>query len=199
MIMIDNAKRCEKGMMGSSVLTLVLGFILLIEADGAVKFLTFIIALFAIITGIFQLIEYLRLPRENKMTSLSMIIGIFFLAVGVFLMISLESLVNFIMLVIGLCIAIKSVFKIQFALNLRDLSNKWKYNLVVGLIGMTLGVLLIFNPFKSAVIFLRIIGLVLVISSIIEIIEGGMVIRTLDDAQELPFVEKNKKSKKEEK
>lgn len=193
--MIDNAKRNEKGMMISSVLTLVLGLILLIEADGAVKFLTFIIALFAIIIGVFQLIEYLRMSRENKMTSLSFIMGIFFLAVGVFLMISLESLVKFITLVIGLCIAIKSVFKIQFALNLRDISDKWKNNLVVGLIGLTLGILLIFNPFKSAVIFLRIIGLVLAISSIIEIIEGGRVIHTLDDAKELPFVEKKKKNK----
>ena len=196
-MIIDNAKNCEKGMIVSSVLTFILGLILLIEADGAVKFLTFLIALFAILMGVFQLIEYLRMPRENKMTSLSMMLGIFFLAVGIFLMINLESLVKFITLVIGLCIAVKSVFKIQFALNLRELSDKWKYNLIVGLIGLTLGVLLVFNPFKSAVIFLRIIGLVLAISSIVEIIECSKVIHTLDDTKELPFVEKEKKSKKD--
>ena len=199
MVMVDNAKRLEKGLMGSSLLTLILGLVLLIAPAESLKFITFIIALFAILMGIFQLIEYLKMPRENKIMSLSMILGIFFLAVGIFLILNLESLVKFITLMIGIFIAIKSVFKIQFALNLRELSDKWKYNLVVGLIGMTLGVLLIFNPFGSAVLFLKIIGLVLAISSIIELVEAGAIMKTLDDAKELPFVEKEKKSKKDKK
>ena len=117
--------------------------------------------------GVFQLVEYLRMPRENKIMSLSLILGIIFLAVGIFLMLNLTALVTFITLMMGIFVAVKSVFKIQFAFNLRELSDKWKYNLVVGLVGMTLGVLLIFNPFGSAATFLRIIGLVLAISSII--------------------------------
>ncbi len=197
--MVDNAKRLEKGLMGSSVLTLILGLVLLIAPDASLKFITFIIALFAILMGIFQLIEYLRMPRENKIMSLSMILGIIFLSVGIFLMLNLTALVTFITLMMGIFVAIKSVFKIQFALNLRELSDKWKYNLVVGLVGMTLGVLLIFNPFGSAATFLRIIGLVLAVSSIIELIEAGSIMKTLDDAKELPFVEKKKKSKEDKK
>ena len=197
--MIDNAKRLEKGLMSSSVLTLILGLVLLIAPGASLKFITFIIALFAILMGLFQLIEYLKMPRENKMMSLSMMLGIVFLAVGIFLMLNLTALVNFIPLMIGIFIAIKSVFKIQFALNLKEISDKWKYNLVVGLVGMTLGVLLIFNPFGSAAMFLRIIGLVLAVSSVIELIEAGSIMRTLDDAKELPFVEKEKKSKKDKK
>ncbi len=197
--MIDNAKRLEKGLMSSSVLTLILGLVLLIAPGASLKFITFIIALFAILMGLFQLIEYLKMPRENKMMSLSMMLGIVLLAVGIFLMLNLTALVNFITLMIGIFIAIKSVFKIQFALNLKEISDKWKYNLVVGLVGMTLGVLLIFNPFGSAAMFLRIIGLVLAVSSVIELIEAGSIMRTLDDAKELPFVEKEKKSKKDKK
>lgn len=197
--MVDNAKRLEKGLMGSSVLTLILGLVLLIAPDASLKFITFIIALFAILMGIFQLVEYLRMPRENKIMSLSLILGIIFLAVGIFLMLNLTALVTFITLMMGIFVAVKSVFKIQFAFNLRELSDKWKYNLVVGLVGMTLGVLLIFNPFGSAATFLRIIGLVLAISSIIELIEAGSIMKTLDDAKELPFVEKKKKSKEDKK
>ncbi len=197
--MVDNAKRLEKGLMGSSVLTLILGLVLLIAPDASLKFITFIIALFAILMGVFQLVEYLRMPRENKIMSLSLILGIIFLAVGIFLMLNLTALVTFITLMMGIFVAVKSVFKIQFAFNLRELSDKWKYNLVVGLVGMTLGVLLIFNPFGSAATFLRIIGLVLAISSIIELIEAGSIMKTLDDAKELPFVEKKKKSKEDKK
>lgn len=197
--MIDNAKKFEKNMLVSSVLTLILGMVLLIEPGGSLRFITFIIALFAILIGIIQLVEYIKTPKERRITSLSLILGIVFLATGLFLLVSLESLVNFITLVIGVCIAVKSVFKIQFALNLRGISDKWKYNLVIGLLGMTLGVLLIFNPFKSAATFLRIIGLVLAVGSIIELIEANSVMHTLDDAKELAFEEKPKKSKEDKK
>lgn len=197
--MIENAKRLEKGLMGSSVLTLILGLVLLIAPGASLKFITFIIALGAILMGVIQLVEYIKMPKENRIMSLSLILGVVLLAVGIFLMLNLTALVNFITLMIGIFVAIKSVFKIQFALNLRGISDKWKYNLVVGLVGMTLGVLLIFNPFGSAEMFLRIIGLILAVSSVIELIEASSIMHTLDDAKELPFEEKPKKSKKDKK
>lgn len=197
--MIENAKRLEKGLMGSSVLTLILGLVLLIAPGASLKFITFIIALGAILMGVIQLVEYIKMPKENRIMSLSLILAIVLLAVGIFLMLNLTALVNFITLMIGIFVAVKSIFKIQFALNLRGISDKWKYNLVVGLVGMTLGVLLIFNPFGSAEMFLRIIGLILAVSSVIELIEAAGIMRTLDDAKELPFEEKPKKSKKDKK
>lgn len=195
--MIENAKRLEKGLMGSSVLTLILGVVLLIAPGASLKFITFIIAFGAILMGVIQLVEYIKMPKENRIMSLSLILAIVLLAVGIFLMLNLTALVNFITLMIGIFVAVKSIFKIQFALNLRGISDKWKYNLVVGLVGMTLGVLLIFNPFGSAEMFLRIIGLILAVSSILELIEAGSLMKTLDDAKEIPFVEKKKKEDKE--
>lgn len=197
--MIENAKRLEKGLMGSSVLTLILGLVLLIAPGASLKFITFIIALGAILMGVIQLVEYIKMPKENRIMSLSLILAIVLLAVGIFLMLNLTALVNFITLMIGIFVAVKSIFKIQFAFNLRGISDKWKYNLVVGLVGMTIGVLLIFNPFGSAEMFLRIIGLILAVSSVIELIEASSIMRTLDDAKELPFEEKPKKSKKDKK
>lgn len=197
--MIENAKRLEKGLMGSSVLTLILGLVLLIAPGASLKFITFIIALGAILMGVIQLFEYIKMPKENRIMSLSLILAIVLLAVGIFLMLNLTALVNFITLMIGIFVAVKSIFKIQFAFNLRGISDKWKYNLVVGLVGMTIGVLLIFNPFGSAEMFLRIIGLILGVSSVIELIEASSIMRTLDDAKELPFEEKPKKSKKDKK
>ena len=63
---------------------------------------------------------------------------------------------------------------------------------------MALGILLIFNPFKSAELFLRIIGGVLVVASITELIETAMIIKSLDDSKEIPFKEKESKEKEVE-
>ena len=94
---------------------------------------------------------------------------------------------------------IKSLFKIQFALNLKNISDKWTYNLIVGIVSMIMGLILLFNPFESAALFLRIIGIILVIGSIAELIETGVVMHSLSDVKELEFVEKTKKNKKNDK
>lgn len=190
----DYAKKCEKGMLVSSVFICILGLIIAIAPTGSLRMITWLLAISLMIMGIAQLIFYIKLPREEKMTSFSLTIGIILLAVGIFLAINTESLVKFITLVIGITICVKALLKIQFAINIRDLSSKWKYNLVFGLISMTIGILLVLNPFASAALFLRIVGITLVIGTVAEIIETMIVIKSIDDAtidyKEVKFTEK---------
>lgn len=177
----EYAKRCEKSMIIFSIVVLILGIVLMIEPTRSIKMISAILAFIFMGIGGFQLFTYIRLSREEKMLSLSLILGVILFAVGIFLFLNLDSLVNFITTIIGITICVKALFKIQFAINLRDMSDKWKYNLVFGLLNMTLGVILVLNPFSSAVIFMRIVGIILVIGSIAELIETGMVLKTLNE------------------
>lgn len=177
----DYAKKCEKSMMMSSIVILILGLILAIEPSGSIKMLSAIIALLFIGIGCFQLICYIRLTRMEKMMSLSLILGIVLVIIGICLLVNIESLAKFITLLIGLTIGVKSLFKLQFALNIRDLSDKWCYNLFIGLFGIALAILVVVNPFASATLFMRIIGIVLVLSSVIELIETNVVLKTIKE------------------
>lgn len=192
-MIIEYAKRCEKSMMVSTIVMLILGIILAIEPTASIRMITTIIAIVFMLIGGFQLVDYIRKPRQDKMMSLSLILGVILLAVGLFLFINTDSLVKFITVLIGITIAIKALFKIQFSLNIRDISDKWRYNLVIGLIEMTLGVILLLNPFNSAVIFLRIVGILLIVGSIVELVETGLVLKTLDNVTEDKILEKDKK------
>lgn len=200
-MILEFAKRCEKNMLFSTVITLILGLILTYSPEGSIKVITGIIALMFLLIGVLQLVDYIKQSKLEKMMSLSLILGILLTAVGVYLFINLESLANFITTLIGIAILIKSLFKLQYAFNIRDISNKWFYNLIVGVVGIILGIVLLVNPFSSAKLFLRIIGIIFVIGSIIELIETFMVLKTIEDheAIELPFEEKKKKGDKEEK
>lgn len=191
--MIKHVKDCEKTMIISSIITLILGIILVIEPTKSIRLLAVIIAIIFELMGIFQLIDYLRKSREEKIMSLSLILGAILIVIGIFLYLNIDSLVNFITILIGITIAMKSLFKIQFALNIRDITEKWKYNLIMGLLGMIIGAILLVNPFHSAILFLRIIGIVFIIGSVIEIMEIIMVLKTLDDAKEIPFYDKHSK------
>lgn len=198
-MILDYIKRCEKSMLISTVVTLILGVVLAFEPGGSIKVITAIIAILFMLIGLFQLVDYLRQGKVEKMMSLSLILGIILFGIGVFLFVNLESLINFITTLIGVTIMIKSLFKLQFAFNIKGVSDKWFYNLIVGIVGMILGIILLVNPFASAELFLRIVGILLVIGSIAELVETFMVLRTLDDVKddaiELAFEEKKHKDK----
>lgn len=194
-MILDFAKRCEKNMLFSTIVTLILGIVLAYSPEGSIKVITGIIAVLFILIGVLQLIDYVKQSKAEKMMSLSLILGILLTAIGVFLFINLESLASFVTTLIGIAILIKSLFKLQFAFNIKDISDKWFYNLIVGIVGVLLAILILANPFHSASLFLRIIGIIFIVGSIIELIETLMVIKTIDEheAIELPFVEKKKK------
>lgn len=198
-MILDYIKRCEKNMLISTVVTLVLGLVLAFEPGGSIKVITGIIAALFVLIGLFQLIDYLRQDKIEKMMSLSLILGILLCGIGVFLFINLESLISFITTLIGITIMIKSLFKLQFAFNIKGMSEKWIYNLIVGIVGMVLGIILLVNPFESAELFLRIVGILLAIGSVAELVETFMVLKSLDqkdsDAIELEFEEKKTKKK----
>lgn len=194
-MILDFAKRCEKNMLFSTIVTLILGIVLAYSPEGSIKVITGIIAVLFILIGVLQLIDYVKQSKAEKMMSLSLILGILLTAVGVFLFINLESLASFVTTLIGIAILIKSLFKLQFAFNIKDISDKWFYNLIVGIVGVLLAILILANPFHSASLFLRIIGIIFIVGSIIELVETLMVIKTIDEheAIELPYVEKKKK------
>ncbi len=200
-MILEFAKRCEKNMLFSTVLTLILGIVLAYSPEGSIKVITGIIAALFLLIGILQLVDYVKQSKVEKMMSLSLILGILLSVVGIFLFINLESLANFITTLIGIAILIKSLFKLQFAFNIRDISDKWFYNLIVGIVGIVLGIVLLVNPFDSAKMFLRIVGIIYIIGSIVELVEICMVIKTIDEheAIELPFEEKVKKEKPQKK
>lgn len=198
-MILDYIKRCEKSMLISTAVTLILGVVLAFEPGKSIKGITAIIAILFMLIGLFQLIDYIRQDKVEKMMSLSLILGIILCGIGIFLFLNLESLINFITTLIGITIMIKSLFKLQFAFNIKGMSEKWFYNLIIGAVGMILGIVLLINPFASAEIFLRIVGVLLVIGSIAEFVETFMVLRTLDDVKdeaiELAFEEKKHKEK----
>ena len=189
-MILEYARKCERNMLISTVVMLVLGMVLSFEPDNSIKVLTGLIAGLFIVIGIVQLIDYLRQGKMERMTSISLVLGVILIGVGIFLFVNINSLAKFITLLIGLSIMIKGLFKLQYALNIKSVSDKWLYNLIVAFFNLVLGVVLLFNPWDSAVLFLRIVGIILAVASVLEFLETLMVMKTLDNAKELPFVEK---------
>ena len=192
-MILDLIKKSEVKMIFGSLLTLVLGIVLTIAPDTLLKLLTCAIGIALMVFGIFSIISFFKLTKEERIVSGSLVIGFLIAMVGLYLFVNNSFFVNFITIIIGLVLALKGLYKIQFALNLKSVSDSWKYNLLIGILTLTVAVLLILDPFKGATTFLRIIGIILIVGSIIEIAESINIVKNLEKVKELPFEEKNEK------
>lgn len=188
---ISSAKKGEKGIIASAILTLVVGVMLAIYPGDTLSIITKVIGAFLMGYGIMQLINYFKDAKEDRIGSASFAMGIIQFAVGLYIFINDSSLTNIITTVIGVLICVKSVYKIQLAISLKDYSSSWKYNLVSGLIILSIGLIVIFYPNATAQTILRVIGIALIISSVYEIVESIVLIKKIDTTvKDLPFKEK---------
>lgn len=193
-MLYNNAKKYRKTCLISSIATLILGVVLMMEPSKSLKMITVIIGLMTIIIGSFWIFDYIKSSREEKMISKSLLLGIISVGFGLYLVINTSSLVKFITVIIGIIISIKSIIKLQFAINIKGLSSTWKYNLVFSLLGLTLGVLMLANPNSTAEVFLRIVGVIMIIGSVIELIECAYLMKSLnikEKTKELKWVDKD--------
>lgn len=188
---ISNAKKSEKSIIASSILTLVVGIMLAIYPGDTLSIITKIIGAFLMVFGIVQVISYFKNVKEDRIGSASFALGIILFAIGLYLFINDKSLTNIVITVIGILICVKSIYKIQLAFSIKDYSTSWKYNLVSGLIVLSIGLIVIFYPVRTAETILRVVGFALIVSSLYEIIESIVVIKKIDTTvKDLAFKEK---------
>jgi len=188
--MIDKLKKIEKSMIFSTIVTLVLGLLLTIFPEESLKILAYIIGIAMIVMGMAFIIDYVRGSRTDKVTSISFVLGSIFVGTGIFFIIAHLKLASFIMVIIGIIFLIKGLCKVQLAFNVRGVLDAWKYNLIVGALTLTIGLILILNPTKSVDTFLRIIGIFIIIGSFADLAESIWILRDLDKVTDADFVDK---------
>jgi uncharacterized membrane protein HdeD (DUF308 family) len=188
--LVTNAKRSEKSIIASSILTLVVGVMLAIYPGNTLSLIGKVIGVALMIIGVSQVVIFFKNEKEDRVANTSFALGIILFAIGLYVFINDKSLTNVFTTIIGLLICIKSIYKIQLAISLKKYSSTWKYNLVSGLIVLSMGLIIIFYPIETASTILRVIGVILIVSSVYEIIESLVVIKKIDDFKDLPFKEK---------
>ena len=104
-----------------------------------------------------------------------MIYGILSLVAGLIIICNPKALVSIIPIILGIWIVINSAIKVQYSFYMKmDGNNRWKVTLTMSLITLICGIILLFNPFKTAEIVSQVIGLFIIIYAIIDLIESFM-------------------------
>lgn len=109
--------------------------------------------------GIFHIIRYYSRSRYHAMSNMDLGIGISFAFLGVLVFLLKDILLSIIPALIGIFLLITGFIKIQAALDFkRLLVNRWYLEMIASGVSIIMGLIIILNPFSTAMVLIRIIG-----------------------------------------
>ena len=166
----------------SFLVFIIVGLFLIVRPATTLSLVSYILGLVLLVKGIISLIKYYTNKKANNLFNFGLVLGIIEIVIAV-IFISKPSLVaSIIPLIIGVWILVNGIFKLQFAINLKNINKSPSiYNLVVACVSILFGLILILNPFDGAVIFTQIIGAFLVVYAIVDFLQSRHIKKTLQE------------------
>ena len=149
----------------TGVLYILLGIVALVIPETMQKTLGYLIGIVLIVAGLISIICYLlRDARENYYHN-EFVFGLVGMVVGAAVLYKVEVIISLIPFILGILVLFSGCSKLQDAIDLKRLGyGSWAGMLVVAIINIILGILLICNPFKAAIVLFRVLGVGLILS-----------------------------------
>lgn len=160
----------------SAILTGIIGCILFFVPELTNKVIGYIIGGIFLLYGIDTLLKYFK--RDGaKLFSYSIVFGLLFLLLGLFIIIMPYTISAFVTVVFGIYLILMGGNKISCAVALKIGNHvAWLITLFIGILLITFGLLVITNPFASFTIT-KLIGVFLILSSILELTDAVLLRR----------------------
>ncbi len=170
-------------LLGFPVLYEVLGIILLVFSDEALRFLCYSLAAVMLVMGISAMITYMRRSVQENLGNNSLSIGLCMVVIGTLTLVKTELLIYYIPFAFAVMILINGVREMQSAvdfLRLR-LENAW-IALLMALVNLAVGIVLILKPVDDYQVWLILLGVGMIVSGMEDfVISLVLYIRSKDE------------------
>ncbi len=155
---------------GTALITIITGIILLLVPELSGKVLGIIVGIIFLIEGINSIYKYFH--REGaKLYNLNLVFGVIYAVLGVVIILVPSSVVEFITVCLGIYMIVNGASKVNYALWLkRGNEDSWLITLATGILVAIVGVLVIFNPFASLTLT-KLAGAFLIITGILDFMD----------------------------
>ena len=157
-----------------SLALVILGILFIVLQETIVKALAYLIGVFFIVKGGFQIISYYMEKGQNDLFNNGLLSGVISVLIGVALLIVGEDIAHVFRVVIGVIITYESLVRINTASKLSVAKiDAWKYILIVALVMLVIGVFITFN--SGAVVTL--IGWMMILAGIVGVVGDAVFIQ----------------------
>ena len=198
-----------------SIGLIVLGMLLVFQSEATIISISYIIGVILVAIGALAILRFIKNAKEKGKRDLDIVYGIVTIILGIIVIRSPHAIASIIPFIIGFIIIINSATKLQYSFELKKNNNDlWKSTMILAFITTICGLILILNPFKGAEFITKIVGILILIYSILDIVSTITIKNTVNkihnaieenivDAQiieeETPKSNKKKRNKKENK
>ncbi len=157
-----------------SLAMIVVGILLIVWPDAAIKAIAYIVGIFFIIKGAYQVINYFVVKGQNDFFNNGLLFGVISILVGITALLIGEEIANIFRIVVGVWMIYESLVRINTAIKLHAAQiEAWKYALILALTMLLLGVFITF--YNGA--FITLVGWIMVISGIVGIVGDAVFIQ----------------------
>ena len=193
--MVSMIKRTCRVSLISAFLLCALGIIMMAQPVTTLYLMIMFLGGILIIAGALHFYTYFSEKDKEKVFSFELALAIIDVILGAVCVASAPIMSVQFAILIGLIVAVQGVMNIQLFVNSRNLlipNNNWVFASFLSILGIVLGVVLIFCPTNTMAALVRIGGIVLVITELINILDNLYLLFSIDDHQD------KKKAKKAE-
>ena len=150
---------------------ILMGIVLLILPGVATSVLFNSIGCVCILIGIIHVIKYFMLEARVAVVGNDMALGLAWVAGGIAVIIFKSLLVSLLPVVFGLVLLIGGGIKIQSSLGFKRMNAvSWYWELICAAVSVVMGILIVSNPFSTALLMMRVIGAALVLEGCMDVI-----------------------------
>lgn len=151
----------------TGLLYIVLGIVVLVIPETMEKALGYLIGAVLIVGGAVSMISYLLRDAHQNYYHNDFLHGLIGIAAGIVVLNQVEFIISLIPILLGVLILISGCSKLQDVIDMKRMEyGNWIVMLVFAVINVILGILLICNPFQSALLLFRLLGAGLIFSGV---------------------------------
>ena len=125
------------------------------------------IGIVGIIIGIIYLVRYFKLDPHASLKSNGMVLGLLWLVGGILIIALKGFLLSLLPMFFGLVLLVGGIMKLQYTMNFKRMGvTRWYLELAATILSIAFGAIILINPFDTALLLMRIIGIALLIEGI---------------------------------
>lgn len=165
-----------------SIIFICIGLFLLINPDSTINFIAYVLGVMLILWGVVLIVQFFRRKEEANFFEANFIVGLLVFILGIVFLIKPKAIASIIPLLLGVWMIASGVIKLGCALSINKQKRSY-VSIILSALIVVAGLFLVFNPFEGAEIITRVIGVLMVVYSVLDIVECIFIRQTIKDIE----------------
>lgn len=172
-------KKMSTHMIAQSVVSIAMGLFLLLWPKTTLRTLVYILGGYLCIAAVLSFIVYFRNREDAFVASTELISGMFQLIMGILVFLFSDVVIGMLPVLLGIIVVLDSLINLTRAFEIKKSGDtSWPFVLGANIVLLLVGIVVIINPFASAVVFTILCGVVLLIKGIMDLFVYFMLKKT---------------------